>query len=146
MITTSRRPSSKLIQFQKEVNLLFPNSIRFNRGAYKLKDIVDAAERREFTDIVLVHEHRGEPDGIIISHMPFGPTLYLGVSNTVLRHDLNAKPDPMSEANPHLIFENMDSQLGERMKKIISALFPIPKHDSKRIETFANSGDIITFR
>lgn len=146
MITTSRKPSSKLIQFQKEVNLLFPHSIRFNRGAYKLKDIVDAAERREFTDIVLLHEHRGEPDGMIVSHMPFGPTLYLGITGTVLRHDLNAKPDPMSEAYPHLIFENMDSQLGERLKKILSSLFPVPKFDSKRVQTFANTNDVISFR
>lgn len=113
--------------------MIFPNSIRFNRGAYKLKDIVEAAERKEFTDIVLLHEHRGEPDGMIISHMPFGPTLYVGLSNTVLRHDLNAKPDPMSEANPHLIFENMDSKLGERIKKILTSLFAVPKYDSKRV-------------
>lgn len=146
MITTSRRPSSKLVQFQKEVSLLFPNSIRFNRGAYKMKDIVEAAERREFSDIILLHEHRGEPDGMIISHMPFGPTLYLGITGTVLRHDLGAKPDPMSEAAPHLIFENMDSKLGERIKQIIKALFPVPKHDSKRVQTFANYGDIISFR
>ena len=146
MITTSRRPTSKLFQFQKEVSLLFPNSIRFNRGAYKMKDIVEAAERREFSDIILLHEHRGEPDGMIISHMPFGPTLYLGITGTVLRHDLGAKPDPMSEAAPHLIFENMDSKLGERIKQIIKALFPVPKHDSKRVQTFANYGDIISFR
>ena len=146
MITTSRRPSSKLVQFQKEMNLLFPNSIRFNRGAYRLKDIVDAAERKEFTDIVLLHEHAGEPDGMVISHMPFGPTLYLGLSNTTLRHDLGAKPDPMSEAFPHLIFENMNSKLGERIKKILTALFPVPKHDSKRVLTFANNADIISFR
>lgn len=146
MITTSRKPSQKLIQFQKEMTLLMPNSVRFNRGAYKLKDIVDAAERREFSDIILLHEHRGEPDGMVISHMPFGPTLYLGISGTVLRHDLNSKPDPMSEAYPHLIFENLNSELGERIKKIFTSLFPIPKLDSKRVHTFANSGDIISFR
>ena len=146
MITTSRRPSSKLIQFQKEMHLVFPNSIRFNRGAYKLKDIVEAAERKEFTDIVLLHEHRGEPDGMIISHMPFGPTLYVGITGTVLRHDLNSRPDAMSEAYPHLIFEGMDSKIGERMKKILTALFPVPKHDSKRVQTFANHGDLISFR
>ena len=146
MITTSRKPSQKLMQFQKEMTLLFPNSVRFNRGAYKLKDIVEAAERKEFSDIILLHEHRGEPDGMIISHMPFGPTLYLGVSGTVMRHDLNSKPDPMSEAYPHLIFENFNSQLGERLKKIFTALFPIPKVDSKRVQTFANYGDLISFR
>ena len=111
-----------------------------------MKDIADAAERREFTDIILLHEHRGEPDGMIISHMPFGPTLYLGLTGTVLRHDLGSKPDPMSEAYPHLIFEGMDSKIGERIKKILTSLFPVPKHDSKRVQTFSNNGEIISFR
>lgn len=32
LITTSRDPSSRLVQFAKEVKLLFPNSQRVNRG------------------------------------------------------------------------------------------------------------------
>ena len=32
LITTSRDPSSRLIQFAKELKLLFPNSQRLNRG------------------------------------------------------------------------------------------------------------------
>ena len=42
----------------------------------------------DFTDLVMVHEHRGEPDGLVISHLPFGPTCYFGISNTVMRHDI----------------------------------------------------------
>jgi hypothetical protein len=33
LITTSRDPSSRLVQFAKEVKLLFPNSQRVNRGS-----------------------------------------------------------------------------------------------------------------
>ena len=32
LITTSRDPSSRLVQFAKELKLLFPNSQRINRG------------------------------------------------------------------------------------------------------------------
>ena len=32
LITTSRDPSSRLVQFAKELKLVFPNSIRINRG------------------------------------------------------------------------------------------------------------------
>lgn len=42
--------------------------------------------------MVILHEHRGEPDGMIISHMPVGPTIYFGIANAVLRHDLDEKP------------------------------------------------------
>ena len=79
MLTSSRKPSQRLIQFQKEINLMFPNAVRFNRGAYKIKDLVNVSEKKGFTDIVLVHEHRGEPDGLIICHMPIGPTIYFGI-------------------------------------------------------------------
>ena len=74
--------------FSKEMSLIMNNSIRINRGAYVLKDIVDICNKRDFTDIVILHEHRGEPDGIILSHMPLGPTVYFGLKNVVLRHDL----------------------------------------------------------
>ena len=32
LITTSRDPSSRLVQFAKELKLVFPNSQRINRG------------------------------------------------------------------------------------------------------------------
>lgn len=35
------------------------------------------------TDIVMVHEHRGEPDGLVVSHLPYGPTAYFGLFNVV---------------------------------------------------------------
>ena len=75
---------------------------------------------------------------MIISHMPYGPTLYLGVFNTVLRHDLKVRPDPMSEALPHLIFNNFTSKLGLRVTEILKHLFPTPKMESKRVMTFSN--------
>lgn len=57
-------------------------------------------------------------DGMIISHLPFGPTTYFSLSNTVMRHDI---PDvgKMSEAFPHLIFHNFKSKLGERVRSPI---------------------------
>jgi len=65
--------------------------------------------------MIILHEHRGEPDGLILSHMPLGPTVYFGLKNVVLRHDLPNKPDTMSEAAPHLIFNNFTSSLGSRI-------------------------------
>jgi rRNA maturation protein Rpf1 len=37
------------------------------------------------TDLVIAHEHRGEPDGLVVCHLPHGPTAYFGLSNAVLR-------------------------------------------------------------
>lgn len=145
MITTSRDPSSKLKQFAKEVRLIFPNSQRINRGNYEVKQLVEACRSNDVSDLILLHEHRGVPDGLIVCHLPFGPTAYFTLSNVVMRHDI---PDvgTMSEQFPHLIFHNFSSKLGNRVKSILKYLFPVPKEESKRVITFANDDDFISFR
>ena len=57
LLTTSRDPSSRLLQFCKELKLLFPTSSRINRGSQILPDLVELGKTSEFTDIVIVHEH-----------------------------------------------------------------------------------------
>lgn len=79
LITTSRKPSDRLKKFHKEVSSLFPNSTTVNRGGYKLKDIHDFGIKKGFSDIVLIHEYKGEPKGLVISHLPIGPTVYFGL-------------------------------------------------------------------
>lgn len=45
----------------KELRLIFPNSQRLNRGNYVMSQLVQACRANEVTDLILVHEHRGEP-------------------------------------------------------------------------------------
>lgn len=148
LLTTSRDPSSRLMQFSKELRLLFPNTERLNRGNLQIKELADVARQSNFSDIIIIHEHRGEPDGMIISHLPYGPTAYFGLSNVILRHDLSATTDVanMSEAYPHLIFDQFSTKLGVRLKTILKYLFPAPKPETKRLITFANNDDIVSFR
>ena len=47
---------------------------------------------------------------------------------------------------PHLIFDNFSTPLGERTKTILQHLFPVPKDESKRVVTFANRADFLSFR
>jgi U3 small nucleolar ribonucleoprotein protein IMP4 len=60
-ITTARDPSTRLIQFAKELTLILPNSFRENRGSKHIDDIVATCRANEVTDLVIVHETRGEP-------------------------------------------------------------------------------------
>ncbi|WBW74133.1 U3 snoRNP-associated protein Imp4 [Schizosaccharomyces osmophilus] len=146
LVTTSRDPSSRLAQFAKEMRLLIPNSFRLNRGNIVVGSLVEAARANDITDIVLLHEHRGIPDSMVISHLPYGPTVSFSLHNVVLRHDI-PNTGTMSEAYPHLILENLTSKLGERVKKVLSSLFPPdPKETSPRVVTFSNSDDYISFR
>jgi hypothetical protein len=48
-----------------------------------ISELVETCRNHDFTDIVVVHEHRGEPDGMVVCHLPYGPTAFFGVYNTV---------------------------------------------------------------
>ncbi|KJH52136.1 brix domain protein [Dictyocaulus viviparus] len=145
VITTSRDPSSKLKVFVKEMKLVFPNAQRLNRGHYDVKQLVQACRANDVTDFIMLTETRGNPDGMVVCHLPFGPTAYFTLSNVVMRHDIPER-EPMSEQYPHLIFHNLGSKLGQRFTSILKYLFPVPKENSKRVITFANNDDFISFR
>lgn len=148
LLTTSRNPSAPLTQFVKELKVVFPNSQRMNRGGQVISEIVESCRSHEITDLILVHEHRGQPDGLIVCHLPLGPTAYFGLLNVVTRHDIKDRKamGKMSEAYPHLILDNFTTKTGERTANIMKHLFPVPKPDSKRLITFANRDDYISFR
>ncbi|XP_061753121.1 U3 small nucleolar ribonucleoprotein protein IMP4 isoform X1 [Nerophis ophidion] len=171
MVTTSRKPSSRLKMFAKEVKLLFPGAQRMNRGNHEVPALVQASKANNVTDLVIIHETRGQPDALVVCHLPFGPTAYFTLYNVVMRHDV-PNINTMSEAYPHLIFHNFTSRLGRRVShqscssinaaavlseprfsifltkvsNILKYLFPVPKEDSRRVITFANQEDFISFR
>uniref|UniRef100_H0W7B1 IMP U3 small nucleolar ribonucleoprotein 4 n=1 Tax=Cavia porcellus TaxID=10141 RepID=H0W7B1_CAVPO len=113
-----------------EENRLIPTELR--------QEALDLQGSLEFDDA-------GGEVGLIVSHLPFGPTAYFTLCNVVMRHDI---PDlgTMSEAKPHLIFHGFSSRLGRRVSDILRYLFPVPKDDSHRVITFANQDDYISFR
>jgi len=129
------------------MRLVFPNSHRINRGNYVIKELAEACRANDVTDLIVLHEHRGVPDALIVSHFPHGPTVYFTLSNVILRHDIPGyNKSTVSEQYPHLIFENFTSKLGNRVMDVLKFLFPVPKEDSKRVMTFANEDDFISFR
>ncbi|XP_075181075.1 U3 small nucleolar ribonucleoprotein IMP4-like [Anomaloglossus baeobatrachus] len=141
MITTSRDPSSRLKMFaktprpgpeQRESDDEFPLSIWISAAPVCIG--------RSNSHIISC-----SLDGLIVCHLPFGPTAYFTLCNVVMRHDI---PDlgTMSEAHPHLVFHNFTSRLGQRVSNIMKYLFPVPKDDSRRVITFANQEDYISFR
>lgn len=147
LVTTSRDPSSRLQQFAKEMRLILPNSQRINRGNHVISELVSACRSNEITDLIILHEHRGVPDGMIVSHFPYGPTAFFSLSNVILRHDIpEAHENKVSEAFPHLIFSGFTSRVGSRTRDILKFLFPVPKDDSRRAISFVNQSDYISFR
>jgi len=145
-ITTSFSPSPPLKQFAKEMVDLFPNSQRLNRGNHSIEELAQACRKNDITDLIILHEHRGIPNGMIISHFPYGPTAYFGIGNCVLRHQIQDLDPSLPKQDPHLIFNNFSTKLGERAQNILKYLFPVPKEDSQRVVTFSNENDYVSFR
>ncbi|KAB8237425.1 snoRNA-binding rRNA-processing protein imp4 [Aspergillus alliaceus] len=149
IVTTSRNPSVRLGAFAKEIRLLLPTSIRLNRGGLVIPDLVSSANAAALTDMVLLHEHRGTPTAMTISHLPHGPTASFSLHNVVLRADIpNAARGTVSESYPHLIFEGFKSKLGLRVVQILKHLFP-PREAGKvgnRVVSFVNREDSIEVR
>lgn len=150
LVTTSRSPSTRLATFSKEVRLLLPTSIRLNRGNTILPNLLSSAKAAALTDIILLHEHRGTPTAMTISHLPHGPTAKFSLHNVVLRADIsNASRGTVSESYPHLVFEGFTTKLGKRVVQILKHLFPPrdgPHRVGNRIVTFRNIEDSIEVR
>ena len=58
-------------------------------------DLVDSCRSSGYTDIVIVHEHRGEPDGLVVCHLPFGAPLWR--SSLPFHCGPHARPEPEPE-------------------------------------------------
>ncbi|KNH06407.1 U3 small nuclear ribonucleoprotein (snRNP) [Perkinsela sp. CCAP 1560/4] len=145
LLTTTHDPSQRLSQFLKELKLVFPESTRMNRGKLSIAEMMELARKHNFSDVIILGETRGQPDSLLVTHLPFGPTLRTTLFNVVMRHEVEKMP-AMSQQYPHLIFDSFSSALGERVSSILKHLFPVPKEDSKRVITFSNSDDFISFR
>ncbi|KAI5286601.1 snoRNA-binding rRNA-processing protein imp4, partial [Ascosphaera aggregata] len=150
LIITSRHPSVRLGTFAKEMRLLLPTSIRLNRGNLVIPDVVASANASQLSDIVVLHEHRGTPTALTISHLPHGPTASFSLHNVVLRADIpNAARGTVSESYPHLVFEGFTTKLGQRVVQILKHMFPPREGNGKlgnRVVTFKNLQDSIEMR
>lgn len=145
LVTTSRNASQKLLEFAKEVRLVIPNAVRMNRGGLSIHQLMDAARKENFTDVVVLQESQGVPDSLTVSHLPLGPTVVFTIHNIVTRHEIE-NVGTMSEQYPHLIFENFTTKLGARVQNVLRYLFPVPKDEATRVLTFDNQNDFISFR
>jgi U3 small nucleolar ribonucleoprotein protein IMP4 len=150
LVTTSRSPSTRLSAFSKEIRLLLPTSIRLNRGGLILPNLLHSAKAAQLSDIILLHEHRGTPTALTVSHLPHGPTASFSLHNVMLRADIpNASRGTVSESYPHLIFEGFTTKLGLRVVQILKHLFPPrdgPHRVGNRVVTFKNVDDSIEVR
>ena len=55
---------------------------------FPLKKIIQWAAKRDFTDLLVFNEDRKAINGLLIIHLPDGPTAHFKVSNVRLAQDI----------------------------------------------------------
>ncbi|CAN4120378.1 unnamed protein product [Withania somnifera] len=146
LITTSRYNSTRGPAFIADLISVIPDAHYYKRGTYDLKKIVQYANEKEFTSVIVVHTNRREPDGLLIIGLPDGPTAHFKLSKLMLRKDIKNHGKPTSH-KPELVLTNFTTRLGHRVGRMIQSLFPQdPEFRGRRVVTFHNQRDFIFFR
>ncbi|XP_059170487.1 ribosome production factor 1-like [Physella acuta] len=146
LITTCDRPKKKTNSFCKELKKVIPNSVIKYRRGLDLKKIVPQAIERDFTDLIVINEDAGEPNGLVLCHLPNGPTAEFKMMNVKLCKELKRLGE-MTEHFPEVNIHNFNTRLGVTIGRMLMCLFPHrPEYRGRRVVTLHNQRDYIFFR
>jgi U3 small nucleolar ribonucleoprotein protein IMP4 len=87
---------------------------------------------------------RGQPDGLIISHLPYGPTAYFALLNVLTRHDIGVRINTTSSTHhTHtlIFFKGCYFSLVGGVFLFIFFLFQILNSQSHFVFFFVGLGD-----
>ncbi|XP_017878222.1 probable ribosome production factor 1 [Ceratina calcarata] len=147
LITFSDNPNRKTRIFGRELTRIIPNSISLYRNRSGVKKMVKSAIARNFTDIVVVNEDQCKPNGMLVIHLPDGPTAYFKLSNVKITTELKRSHKEITTHRPEVILNNFTTRLGYTIGRMLGALFHYqPEFKGRRVVTFHNQRDYIFFR
>ena len=84
MISTNKAPSVFLHTFIADMQAVIPNSAYYKRGTFELKHVCEMATKRDFTDILIINENKKKPNGVLLIHLPDGPTAHFKAPRNLL--------------------------------------------------------------
>ena len=147
LITCGDNPHSKTIAFIKELTRMIPNSEPKWRKKTSVKKMVKEAVKLEYTDIIVINEDNRSPNGLVVTHLPEGPTAHFKLSNVKITKELRKDWKQISAHRPEVILNNFSTRLGHGIARMLAALFHYePQFSGQRVVTFHNQRDYIFFR
>lgn len=147
LITYSDNPCSKTRGFAKELCHIIPNALATTRHRSSVKKICESATREEYTDVLIINEDRKKINGLLLIHLPDGPTAHFKVSNVKLTTDIRRKLSDFTSHRPEVILNNFSTRLGNTIGRMLGAIFHYePQFKGRRAVTFHNQRDYIFFR
>ncbi|XP_078500851.1 ribosome production factor 1 isoform X2 [Lissotriton helveticus] len=147
LITTSDRPRGRSVKFTEQLSSIIPNSHVYYRRGLPLKKIIPQCIARDFTDLLIINEDRKVPNGLVLTHLPDGPTAHFKMSSVRLRKEIKRKGKTPTEHQPEVILNNFTTRLGHTIGRMFASLFPHdPQFTGRQVATFHNQRDYIFFR
>jgi ribosome production factor 1 len=135
-----------MYKFLADLLEVLPSATYYKRKGYPLKKIVEYAAKRDFTDVMVFNEDRKSINGLLLIHLPHGPTAAFRLSSLVLSKDIKGHGRATTH-KPELVLNNFDTRLGHRVGRMFASLFnQDPTFKGRRVVTFHNQRDFIFFR
>lgn len=138
---------TKTRKFGIELARIIPNALAKIRNRSSIKKMVKSALRENFTDLIIINENNREPNGLVVVHLPNGPTAHFKLSNVRITKEIRRSHLEFTKHRPEVILTNFTTRLGFSVGRMLGALFHHdPEFKGRRAVTFHNQRDYIFFR
>merc|ERR1711915_1064441 len=71
-----------------------------------IKKMGKDAVKHDYTDIIIINEDNRSPNGLVVTHLPEGPTAHFKLSNVKITKDLRKDWKQISAHRPEVILNN----------------------------------------
>ncbi|KAK5076690.1 Ribosome production factor 1 [Lithohypha guttulata] len=133
------------------VNLL-PNSKYVRRSSHRyghkfsVREIAAFAAKREYTTLAVLEEDMKKPSGLVVVHLPVGPTFHFTITNWYEGKAIPGHGRPTSHI-PELILNNFTTPLGLLTAHLFRSMYPsTPELQGRQVVTLHNQRDFIFLR
>lgn len=146
LMTTVEHPRVRTIRFCQEFARTIPNlEFKFRRNC-SVKGTMKAAHERGYTHLLVVNQDGRKPNGILMIHLPDGPTANFKLSSVKYHKEIRHSGAHSSE-RPEIIVNNFHTRLGQTIGRLFVSLCHFdPQFKGRRVVTFHNQRDYIFFR
>ena len=146
MITTRPKCSRKLYSFIGDLMQLIPNAFYYPRENKDVKDMMDLANSKNFTHLIILAEKNKVCNGMLVIHLITGPTAFFKLSSFQAGSSIPGHGKPTSHI-PEIILNNFVTRLGRRVGRFFGSLFPHqPELEGRQVVTFHNQRDFVFVR
>ena len=101
--------------------------------------VVSQAVENKYTDVIVINEDNRVPNGLLLSHLPDGPTAHFKLSNVKISKEIRRDYREITAHRPEVILNNFTTRLGHTVARMMACLFHYdPEFRGKRAVTFHN--------